>query len=242
MIVATFEALRHADARGLVARRRARYVEAIERHGGRVVPLDEDTDGDDRRVAFETMDGLLLAGGADVAPALYGEEPNGTGTVHPGRDALELEAWDVAEARRLPVLGICRGIQVINVFMGGGLLQHVDGHDAPGYGSGAPPQMHELRPEPGTRVGGLLGQRPLHVNSYHHQAIDAARLAPGLVASAWSAGPGLALVEALESADPGWFVAGVQCHPERTEFTPPEFERLFATFLEACRATVPTTR
>lgn len=237
-IVATFEALRHADDPGLGARRRARYIEAIERHGGRPMALDEDADREARRTALDSMAGLLLAGGADVAPALYGEEPNPSVRVHPGRDALELEAWRVAHEGRVPVLGICRGIQAINVFMGGRLLQHIDGHDAPGYGSGEPPHLHELRPEPGTRIAELLGTAPLRVNSYHHQGVDATRLAPGLVASGWSAAPGRQLVEALESADPDWFVVGVQCHPERTEYTPPEFERLFAAFLDACRARV----
>lgn len=240
-IVATFEALHHADDPKIGARRRARYIEAIERHGGIPLPLDETADSGARAAAFDSMSGLLLAGGADVAPALYGEAPNGTRDVQPGRDELELDAFRVARERRVPVLGICRGIQAINVFMGGRLLQHVDGHEGPGYLTGGHTHMHELRLSPGTRVAELLDTRgtALSVNSYHHQGITPDGLAPGLIVAGTSPAPRGELVEAVESADPDWFVVGVQCHPERTEFTPPQFERLFAAFVAAARRAQP---
>jgi putative glutamine amidotransferase len=134
------------------------------------------------------------------------------------------------------VLGICRGLQAINVFSGGTLLQHVEGHQGAGWGLG-PPVTHPIRLVPGTKLASLLGPGDeLEVNAYHHQGIRATDLAVGLTASAWadsSAGP---LVEGLEATD-GRFVVGVQCHPERTESTPQEFDRLFAEFVRAAAGT-----
>jgi putative glutamine amidotransferase len=130
------------------------------------------------------------------------------------------------------VLGICRGLQAINVFSGGSILQHVEGHRGAGWGTG-PPATHPLRVVPGTRLAMHLGSvDTLEVNAYHHQGIREADLAPGLRAAAWADSAAGPLVEGLES--PGVrFVVGVQCHPERTESTPAEFERLFAAFVTA---------
>ncbi len=165
------------------------------------------------------MDGLLLSGGPDLDPARYGRALTGSAAIEPDRDALEAEAWSAAVARSVPVLGLCRGLQAINVFSGGTLLQHVEGHNGARWGHG-PAATHPLRLEAGSTLAGFVGSDgPLVVNSYHHQGIRPRDLAPGLVASAWadsSAGP---LIEGLEAAD-GRFVIGVQCHPERTESTP----------------------
>ncbi len=184
------------------------------------------------------MDGLLISGGADLHPERYGQEDRGSPTIERDRDALEHEAWTAAQERRLPVLGICRGFQAINVFSGGTLLRHVDGHQGPRWGKG-PALVHPLRVAPGTRLARILfptnaGGGVVRVNSYHHQAVRAGDLAPGLVASAWASSPAGDLVEALEAAD-GRFVFGLQCHPERSESTPPAFERLFGVFVDAAR-------
>ena len=133
---------------------------------------------------------------------------------------------------------------LINVFSGGTILQHVEGHAGAGWGSGRP-ATHPLRLVPRTRLAELLGDgdpaATLEVNAYHHQGIRRSDLAPGLRAAAWadsSAGP---LVEGLES-ETDQFVVGVQCHPERVDSTPESFERLFAAFVaEAARNGVPTT-
>jgi putative glutamine amidotransferase len=223
---------------GIVARRNALYVESVTRHGGEAVVLDSTTDEATRAAAFAAMDGLLMSGGADLHPERYGRPSAGSVTVEPERDALEHAAWTAAQERGLPVLGVCRGFQAINVFSGGTLLQHVDGHQGSRYGSG-PALLHPLRIAPGTRLARILfpthaGGGVVRVNSYHHQAVRAADLAPGLVASAWASSPAGDLVEGLEAAD-GRFVFGVQCHPERTESTPPAFERLFGVFLDAAR-------
>ena len=184
------------------------------------------------------MDGLLLSGGGDLDPALYDEAPGPVEDVDPARDALELEAWRAARARNVPVLGICRGFQAINVFAGGKLLQHVDGHRGRPYPDG-PPHMHPLRLQPGSRLARILHPTGpagvLRVNSYHHQGLRREDVAPGFVASGLSRHPGGELVEAIESASPMDFVLGVQCHPERTEWTPPEFVRLWTVFVDASR-------
>jgi putative glutamine amidotransferase len=181
------------------------------------------------------MDGLLLSGGADIDPARYGETPAGSRNAEPGRDALEDEAFSAAMEARVPVLGVCRGLQAINVFAGGSLVQHLDGHESTAYPS---PEVtrHRLAVKEGSRLATILGEQgDLEVNSYHHQAITAERLAPGLrisaVAEHADAGQ---LVEAVESTDPDRWLVGVQCHPERTESSPPVFERLWASFVGAC--------
>lgn len=219
----------------LAARRNDRYVAAIARHGAIPVRLDARTPETARHEALAQMDGLLMSGGADLDPGRYGQAIDGSREIEPDRDELEAAAWIVATARGVPVLGICRGLQAINVFSGGTILQHVDGHTGPGWGTG-PAATHPLRLVPGTRLAGLVGPaETLEVNAYHHQGIRAQDLAAGLRAAAWAESPAGPLVEGLEAAD-GRFVVGVQCHPERTESTPAEFERLFAAFVEAARS------
>lgn len=211
------------------------YAAAVQRHGAHPLLLDATAPDDERKAAFSTMDGLLISGGADIDPARYGQGGAGADATEPDRDALEAAAWDAASRRGRPVLGLCRGLQAINVFSGGSLLQHVDGHLGASYGHG-PAATHPLRVVAGTRLSEWLGgMTELEVNSYHHQGIRPADLAPGLAASAWAASSAGELVEGLEGTGTR-FIVGVQCHPERTESTPDAFERLFAAFVEACRA------
>ena len=222
-----------------IARRKNDLYEAsVVRQGAQAIVLDETSTPAARTAAFATMDALLLSGGADVDPGRYGRPGQGATDVERGRDALEAEAWTVAQARALPVLGICRGFQAINVFSGGTLLQDVDGHIGAGWGHGAA-KTHPLRVAPGTRLARILFPTNarggvLEVNSYHHQGVRASDLAPPLVANAWASSPAGDLVEGLEAAD-GRFLIGVQAHPERTESTPAAFERLFAIFVDAAR-------
>jgi putative glutamine amidotransferase len=212
-----------------------RYLEALERAGAKPVPLDERASVAARAAAFAAMDGLFLSGGADIDPARYGEAPSGAGHAEPGRDALEDEAFHAAIEAGVPILGVCRGLQAINVFAGGSLVQHLDGHESSPYPSPAVTR-HQLRVVDGSRLALILGESSdLEVNSYHHQAITADRLAPGLriaaVADHEDTGE---LVEGVESTDPDRWLVGVQCHPERTESSPPVFERLWASFVIAC--------
>jgi putative glutamine amidotransferase len=222
----------------IAARKNALYATSLARHGASPILLDSTATFAERREALATMDGLLLSGGADLDPARYGRPAQGSTAIEPDRDALEAEAWAAATGRGLPVLGLCRGFQAINAFSAGTLLQHVDGHAGPGWGHG-PALTHPLRVAPGTRLARILFPTNarggvLQVNSYHHQGVRESDLAPSLVANAWASSPAGDLVEGLEAAD-GRFVFGLQCHPERTESTPPAFERLFAVFVDAAR-------
>ena len=237
IVVTVAVAARQSDP-AVAGRKDGLYAASVTRHGGEPLLLDATSDASTRAAAFASMDALLLTGGADLDPARYGQPSRGSTSVERERDALEAEAWTVAQARGLPVLGLCRGFQAINVFSGGTLLQHVDGHQGPGYGTG-PAKVHPLRVAPGTRLARILfptnaGGGVLRVNSYHHQAVRPSDLAPGLVANAWATSPAGDLIEGLEAAD-GRFIFGVQCHPERTESTPPQFERLFSVFVDAAR-------
>jgi putative glutamine amidotransferase len=213
-----------------------RYLEAVRGAGGEPIALDPTSSPEERQAAFATMDGLLLPGGADLDPALYGEQPHPAVAVESVRDDLELEAWSAARGRGVPIFGVCRGFQAINVFSGGRLLQHLEGHDSPT----AAPRAHPLHLDPASRLAGILGETdPLlsaEVNSYHHQAVRPADLAPGLVAAGMAPHEEGDLVEALEAADPDDWLVGVQFHPERPEFIGPEFDRLWRAFVDAARA------
>jgi putative glutamine amidotransferase len=224
------------------------YVDAIVRNGGDPVVVHPSMSDADREAAFGEMAGLFLTGGADVDPALYGEEVAGSGEIDRARDLLELAAWRTVEARSLPVLGVCRGLQAINVFAGGSLIQDLPDHAGTPYGSG-PAHTHNMEIDPDSRLARALAAAApeglaatdgddasveITVNTYHHQAVSQARLAPRLRAVGWASSSQGRIVEAAESRDGRWIV-GVQCHPERTESTPSEFEGLFEAFVRAAR-------
>jgi putative glutamine amidotransferase len=222
----------------LAVRKQQNYVEAIARHGAEAIVVHPGLPPGARSEALATMDGLLLAGGPDIDPRRYGRRSLPTDEVEADRDALEAEAWAAAAERALPVVGVCRGLQAINVFSGGTLIQHLYGHSGPAWGRG-PAATHPLRVEPGTRLARILFPTNvrggvIEVNTYHHQAVGPADLAPGLVPNARAASRAGELVEGIETRD-GRFVLGVQCHPERTESTPKAFARLFAFFVDAAR-------
>ncbi len=217
------------------------YADAVRRHGGIPVVLDAGSRKAERQAAFRTMQGLLLTGGADVDPGRYGRDNEGAVGVEGDRDELEAAAFEAAEARSLPVLGICRGLQALNVFLGGRLVQDLPGHAGAGWSHG-PPLRHPVRVAPGTRLARILFPTNVRggvveVNSYHHQGVRPADLAPALLANAFAASAIGEIVEGVETRS-GRFVVAVQCHPERTESTPDAFERLFRVFVDACRGTV----
>jgi putative glutamine amidotransferase len=191
------------------------YVEAVQRAGAMAVLLPPDPrTGEDPEQALGLLDGLMLAGGADIDPASYGAErhPETQDTV-PERDAYEIAMVRAAIARDLPVLGICRGMQLINVALGGTLHQHLPerfGHHehrrVPGSFDGAD---HPVLIEAGTVAAAATGELRHSTKSHHHQGVD--RLGEGLRVSGWSEMDELA--EAIEL--PGRsFVLGVQWHPE----------------------------
>jgi gamma-glutamyl-gamma-aminobutyrate hydrolase PuuD len=228
---------RQADPE-LARRKIERYASAVARHGAEPIVVHAGLDSRERDDALGRMDGLLLSGGTDLDPARYGRPNLGSRDIDAARDRLEETAWGAAAARALPVLGVCRGFQAINVFSGGTLLQDVDGHDGPSSGPGRV-TTHPLRVEPGTRLARILFPTNVRggvveVNSSHHQGITPADLAPGLVPNARATSLAGELIEGLETRK-GRFVLGIQSHPERAESTPRAFERLFAFFVDAAR-------
>jgi putative glutamine amidotransferase len=166
------------------------------------------------------LDGLLLSGGADLDPSTYGAEPDGNGDYEPERDRLELALLAGARDRGLPVLGICRGLQLVNVAAGGTLHQHVPVHAR--YDVGPDRRVHPVRFEPETILGALyVGRdgrsgRPVTVNSLHHQTVD--RVGHDLRVAARSDD---GTVEGLETPD--GLVVAVQWHPEMLPATEPVF-------------------
>ncbi|MEU8702443.1 gamma-glutamyl-gamma-aminobutyrate hydrolase family protein [Streptomyces sp. NPDC048680] len=153
------------------------------------------------------LDAVVVAGGPDVDPERYGagRDPR-TGPPAPERDAWESALIGAALESGTPLLGICRGMQLLNVVLGGTLTQHLDGHAGPGGAAGVF-GTHTVTPVPGTRYASVV-PGDCDVPTYHHQAAD--RLGTGLVASAHAAD---GTVEAVELPGPGW-VLGVQWHPE----------------------------
>lgn len=173
--------------------------------------------------------GFLLMGGVDVNPRLYGEKPGSfTDRPHEERDTQEMRLLEEALEQDIPVLAICRGHQLLNVTMGGSILQHIE-DNAHRWTDEGESSWHDLSFESG-RLSGVYGSQPVTVNSRHHQGITPDRLAPGLrpVALAHDA-----FVEAVESESHRW-VAGVQWHPERPEIRR-ESMALFQAFIAACR-------
>jgi putative glutamine amidotransferase len=222
----------------ITMRKNALYVDAVVRHGAAAIALDATSSAAERGAAFASMDGLLLTGGADLDPARYGRPNEGSRNLEPERDELEAAAFAVAAARGVPVLGVCRGFEAMNVFSGGTILQDVAGHQGPAWGHG-PALTHAIRLVPGTATARLLDPTASGagstVNSYHHQAVRPLDLAPAFIATAFADSPAGELVEAFEGPADGPWRMGVQCHPERTESTPRVFERLFEAFVDACR-------
>ena len=176
------------------------------------------------------LHGLILSGGGDVDPQHFGAELQGAEpeSIDPGRDQLELTLARHALKVDLPIFGICRGCQVLNVAAGGGMIQHFDGHRSP-KGMTA---YHDVVVSPQSRFHQIVGEETFAVNTFHHQGMDRASIAPIFTPSA-VASPDNWLVEAYESPTHGW-VVGVQWHPERTfELSDPHL-RLWHSFLAAC--------
>jgi putative glutamine amidotransferase len=205
------------------------YFKGVTAAGGVAVLLPpQPVDSEITERVLDGLDGLLITGGNDVDPGRYGQEP------HPNNDkpAPERDDWEFALlrgalARRLPVLGICRGAQVLNVALGGTLHQHlpdVIGHSGHRAGNAVFTTL-PVQTVPGTRLAALVGET-VQARCYHHQAI--AEIGDGLIVSGWDAD---GVVEALELPG-GDFVLAVQWHPEESL----DDLRLFSAIVEAARA------
>ena len=215
------------------------YVQAIEQFDAAAVLVTPAHRAESREQLLELAHGLVLTGGEDVAPSRYGEDPHPElGTVNFARDEMEFALLQGALERRMPVLAICRGMQLLNVALGGTLYQDLpsqrDGDLLHEQQAGVNDRWHQARVEEGSRMAEIFGSPMLHINSFHHQGVR--DLAPTLRARAWADD---GLVEAVEAPDHPW-VFGVQWHPERGEAEiiqdrrHPD-RRLFWAFAEACR-------
>ena len=209
------------------------YVNRIAEAGGVPVLLTITDDVESIERIAEAIDGLLLTGGEDVSPEYYGQE-----AVMPEmvamkqRDHFELELIKVYLATQKPLLAICRGHQVVNVALGGTLIQDLPSlvGSSHHFQTALPPAAtHHVKLDSGCVVARALGSQKLNVNSYHHQAID--RVAPSLRAVGYSEE---GFVEAVEHCDHPYLV-GVQWHPERLTADGNEHHLLFEHFVEACR-------
>ena len=173
------------------------------------------------------LDGLLLPGGWDVDPARYGEEPDPkVGDIDPELDETEIRLFNEARQREIPVLGLCRGQQVINVAMGGSLIQHLEGHEVRAFGRRH--LAHTVVVDPASELGRAAEGQPIRVNSLHHQAVRS--VAPGLRQTATGDD---GTIEGLETDD--GLVVAVQCHPEELTGDLPWASRLFERFVARAR-------
>jgi putative glutamine amidotransferase len=197
-----------------------RYVDALTHAGGDVVPVYP---GDDARtVAF---DALCLSGGDDIDPARYGEPVRGSKNIDRERDETEFALLRRALGDDRPVLGICRGFQVLNVVLEGKLIQDLPGHEA----GDVDPTLHTgVRATPGSHLAEACGADPLTVNSRHHQAVTDLELSKDLRPTARVGD----LIEAVESPKHRWIV-GVQWHPERVDEVDEPATRIFTAFVRA---------
>jgi putative glutamine amidotransferase len=213
---------------------RGDYVRSVDQAGG--VPLAlPPSDAAAAALVVGRLDGLVLSGGGDLDPALFGAAPHPRlGPVSRRRDEFELALLEHALQRDLPVLAICRGMQLLNVARGGTLVQDIPSewegaseHDAKGPRDRC---SHDVQLLPHTRLRSILGRDTLAVNSFHHQALG--RLGEGIQASAHCPADGV--VEAVEMPSRR-FVLGVQWHPESFWRRPRSFGALFAAHVESCR-------
>jgi putative glutamine amidotransferase len=198
------------------------YGRAVEAAGAQAVYLPPGS------ASVGELDGLLLPGGWDVDPALYGEKPDPQiGDIDPELDETEIRLFKLARTEHIPVLGICRGQQVINVAMGGTLIQHLEGHEVRAFGRKH--LAHTAEVDPASELGRVADGREIKVNSLHHQAVRS--VAPGLRQTATGDD---GTIEGLESDD-GLIVA-VQCHPEELTGDLPWAKKLFERFVARARA------
>ena len=218
----------------------AAYVNAAQQAGGIPVLLPPQLDATALAALWPRLDGLILTGGDDVDPARFGESRHpATGDVSPARDALEIELCHRALEQGRPLLAICRGLQVLNVALGGSL--HQDIPSAPGspfdhsqkelQQTRRDQPVHHVKVQEGSRLAKILGTLEVDVNSFHHQALNV--LGRGLTPVAWSPD---GIVEGAEMQDGGRFVVGVQWHPEDLVEHDPAARRLFAAFVTAAGA------
>ena len=215
------------------AKNARRYVAVMESAGADVRVLTPDghagvaTKGSSTEELMKDAGGLLLTGGPDIDPNLYGEEPdpNAGLELHRPLDDLELRILEYALDRDMPVLAICRGMQLLNVAFGGKLIQDLPNHKAQKTDGNWESAHHQIYISPGAKAAAVIGMAGFFkVNSLHHQGLKEAQRAPRLMTTAYEVEDGL--IEGLESPEHSW-VIGLQCHPERQDEVPKLFGNLF---------------
>jgi putative glutamine amidotransferase len=235
------------DAAGIHAPRfsmNQSYSKAVMAAGGVPILIPHQEEPEALRRIYEVLDGILLPGGLDVHPKYYGQDP------HPALDPVDV-GLDTAETTMIPwaleddmpIFGICRGEQILNVVMGGTLVQDIYSeypttidHRESFKRKIRDYLAHDIAIDPGSRLRELVDADRVWVNTSHHQAID--KVAPGLVATAWSPD---GIIEAVESPD-HYFVMAVQCHPEEMWRKHKWASNLFETFVRAAIEAKQSTR
>lgn len=215
---------------------RPTYMRALKAAGAIPVVMPLDASEEDLKQLSQDLDGFLFTGGPDVHPFLFGEETQAhCGNVSPARDQMEISLLPMIMELQKPILGICRGIQVLNIALGGNIWQDIPSqvtrdfplaHSQP-FSYDMP--CHTVALTEGSLLARISESSSIEVNSMHHQAVK--DLAPGLIASAYSTDY---LIEALEMPDYPFFI-GVQWHPEYLWEKNKEAFRLFQTFVKACK-------
>ena len=211
------------------------YVWAVERAGGIPIVLPVTTEKDVIARYLSVIDGLLLSGGVDVAPAYYGQEPHPRlGSVDADRDTTELPLIREAVAQDVPIFAICRGIQALNVALGGTLYQDLPSeypsdiaHRQEQNQIPRDQPSHSIRIDPESRLRAVAGAQEMRTNSFHHQALR--NVADGLRVTAQAPD---GVIEAVESPTHR-YVVGVQFHPEETAPKDEKSRRLFESFVAA---------
>jgi putative glutamine amidotransferase len=210
------------------------YIHAVEKAGGVpiLIPIFDDLNG--LKTLLPRLDGLLLSGGIDVDPHNYQEEHHPLlGPINPQLDSLELELvrWTMRE--KIPTLGICRGMQVLNVALGGSLYQDLEAQFSGSlkHGNWDLPRnrlVHMIKIQSGSRMEQILGVRSIASNSLHHQA--AKRPGKGVVLTGYAEDGVAEMLEVPEHP----FMVAAQCHPEEISREEPTWTRLFSAFITAC--------
>jgi putative glutamine amidotransferase len=216
----------------------AAYLGAVQQAGGIPILLPPQLEPSGRAELVKRLQGVLLTGGGDVDPARFGEAPHPTtADVSAARDGLEIELTRWAIETRTPLLAICRGVQVLNVALGGSLHQDIPSepgspldHSQVALLGSRGTAVHQVKVQDGSRLAGILGALEVDVNSFHHQAIH--RLGRGLKDVAWAPD---SIIEGVELVDDSRFAVGVQWHPEELVGHDRTARNLFRALVERAR-------
>ena len=219
------------------------YLQATEPLGLDVrLLMPEDSGSVPTETLMEGVGGLLLSGGPDVDPEFYGATPDPNAGLYMSKplDDLEFRLLEHALQRDMPVLAICRGMQVLNVAFGGQLIQDLPGHRAVRDGDRWVSESHQIYLAPGAKAAPIIGSAGFfRVNSRHHQGVREPQKSPRLMATAYSVEDGY--IEGLESPEHSW-VIGLQCHPERQDEVPASFANLFKAFKDRAESHAELSR